>query len=106
MGYTKSVWGGREDVWLVKTDKSGNVVWQKTIGGTKNDAANSIALTQDGGYVALGYTYSKGSKAMYGSLKPMRKATHNGSIPTASLAHQAVAVLPTAHGGYWIAAYH
>ena len=107
-GYTKSVGAGGEDVWLVKTDKNGNVVWQKTIGGTKNDAANSIALTHDGGYVVAGYTYSKGSgESDVWVIKtdaqgnPQWEHTYGGLE-----ADQAVAVLPTADGGYWIAAYH
>lgn len=34
--------------------------WNKSFGGTKSDAANSIWETSDGGYILAGYTYSYG----------------------------------------------
>lgn len=50
------------DYWVVKTDKRGNVVWDKTIGGTGDDYLTSIAQTADGGYVAGGYSQSDKSR--------------------------------------------
>jgi len=60
-GYTDSFGAGGEDVYLVKTDASGNQLWQNTFGGTGNDYGNSIAETSDGGYIIAGYTYSFGA---------------------------------------------
>lgn len=40
--------------------KSGNIIWDKTFGGSDNDAAVSIIHTEDGGYAISGYTRSKG----------------------------------------------
>jgi hypothetical protein len=63
-GYTTSNDGdvsgnhGGEDYWVVKLDSSGNIQWQKCLGGTGDDRANSIQQTTDGGYVVAGYTYS------------------------------------------------
>lgn len=37
---------------------SGEIEWSKTFGGSKNELANSVVKTQDGGYVILGYTQS------------------------------------------------
>jgi len=37
---------------------SGEVEWVKTFGGSKNELANSVVNTFDGGYVVLGYTQS------------------------------------------------
>ena len=49
---------GYEDFWIVKVDDSGNIQWQKSLGGTFWDVANSIKQTTDGGYIVAGYSYS------------------------------------------------
>ena len=59
---------GDLDVWLAKTDSFGNIQWNKTIGGTGNDAANGLILTSDGGYAIAGYTYSFGAGSKDGWL--------------------------------------
>lgn len=46
------------DVWVVKLDDTGRIVWQKTFGGSASDAANCIRCTKDGGYILSGDTYS------------------------------------------------
>jgi hypothetical protein len=45
-----------EDAWLVKTDASGNMQWNKTYGGESWDGAYSLIVTSDGGYALAGYT--------------------------------------------------
>ncbi|HNU34943.1 MAG TPA: hypothetical protein PKN75_15255, partial [Bacteroidia bacterium] len=47
------------DYWIVKTDSSGNIQWQNTIGGGNYDYLNSIQQTIDGGYI-LGGTSGSG----------------------------------------------
>ncbi len=49
---------GSWDFWVVKTDGSGNIVWQNTIGGSGADYATSIQQTADGGYIVAGYSDS------------------------------------------------
>ncbi|SCY10614.1 T9SS type A sorting domain-containing protein [Flavobacterium caeni] len=41
---------GGSDVWLVKLDATGDVQWQKCIGGTGEEYGSGIALATDGGY--------------------------------------------------------
>ncbi len=54
------------DPWVVKLDKTGNVVWQKTYGGAAPDYAYSIKQINDGGYVVAGTTASFGT-GVYGT---------------------------------------
>jgi hypothetical protein len=49
-----------DDFWLVKLDESGNIVWNQTFGGKKQDVAYSLVETSDGGYALAGFTESFG----------------------------------------------
>ncbi|MEO5675427.1 MAG: MopE-related protein [Chitinophagales bacterium] len=49
---------GAEDYWIVKLDESGNLQWQKSLGGSMIDFASYIEQTDDMGYIVAGYTYS------------------------------------------------
>jgi len=64
-GYTKSNdgdltgnHGGGSDAWVVKLNSSGNIEWQKTLGGSGTEDAMSVQQTADGGYIVGGYTDS------------------------------------------------
>jgi hypothetical protein len=47
-------------MWLFKVDASGNLQWNKTIGGVHNDNAWSMVQTSDGGYVTAGFSNNFG----------------------------------------------
>jgi hypothetical protein len=49
---------GSRDYWIVKTDASGNIQWQNTIGGSSYEALMSIQQTSDGGYILGGFSTS------------------------------------------------
>ncbi|MBT8302668.1 MAG: hypothetical protein KJO63_15195, partial [Maribacter sp.] len=65
LGYTNSMDGDIinkttdvNDYWLLKLDAEGNLEWNRTYGGSKDDRGQSLAQTQDGGYILTGYAMS------------------------------------------------
>lgn len=52
---------GNMDYWVVKLDKVGTVLWQKTYGGEYADLLRSMEQTKDGGYILGGYSNSSQS---------------------------------------------
>ncbi|MCE7990654.1 MAG: hypothetical protein HEP71_01685 [Roseivirga sp.] len=55
---TNSQGNGEVDAYLIKVDKKGDEEWSNTYGGDKTDRVFSVQQTPDGGYVAVGITYS------------------------------------------------
>lgn len=49
------------DVYLLKTDSLGTLLWSTTFGGSGYDRGYSVIQTQDGGYIVTGETNSFGS---------------------------------------------
>jgi hypothetical protein len=60
-GYTDTLGKGKDDIFVIKTDAQGNVVWEQTYGDTLNERPGGIIQTQDGNYVVGGYTESFGA---------------------------------------------
>ena len=59
-GYIDS-YNGMGNALLIKTDANGNILWSKDFGGQSFDAAYSSDLTDDGGYIIAGPTWSYGA---------------------------------------------
>jgi len=57
-GITDSYGTGVEDVYLVKTDASGNELWSKTFGGADDDEGYFVQQLSNGGYIVVGKTQS------------------------------------------------
>lgn len=60
-GWTTSFGAGNSDVYVVKTNLSGDTLWTRTYGGASDDAAYSIQKTIDGCYIIVGHTNSFGA---------------------------------------------
>lgn len=60
-GSTQSFGAGQKDVYIIKTDSKGNVIWSKTFGGSNDDEANEIIKTADGNLLIVGNTSSFGA---------------------------------------------
>jgi hypothetical protein len=51
------------DVWIVKLDHSGNMLWQRSLGGSGDDAATGIKESADHGFIIAGYSNSTNGDA-------------------------------------------
>ena len=57
-GYSYNNSAGWADGWLVKTDALGHEEWSRTYGGTASERFYCVRQTSDGGYIAVGSTYT------------------------------------------------
>ncbi len=63
-GFSNSINGdvsgniGGLDVWIIKLNNSGGLIWEKSLGGTDDDYALSMEPTSDDGYIIAGFTWS------------------------------------------------
>lgn len=58
VGSTTSSNTSGTDILAIRIDNSGNIIWQKTFGGSSGDNASKIIETQDGNYAIIGSTQS------------------------------------------------
>ena len=57
-GHTGSFGAGNDDIWLLKFAKSGELMWQKTYGGSGRDHGYSVQQTSDEGFIVTGSSQS------------------------------------------------
>jgi len=77
---------GKYDAFLMKTDGKGNILWEKTYGGSGNDALNNMIETSNGDVYAIGNTTSNDGQvsgnhggAVYGDIW-LIKTNSNGKL--------------------------
>lgn len=49
---------GQTDIWVIKTNATGDTLWTKPLGGSKKDGGKTVEQTSDGGYIVCGITRS------------------------------------------------
>ncbi len=50
---------GSYDAWIVKLNAGGDLIWERSFGGSEYDGAQSILENRNGDYVVMGQTYSE-----------------------------------------------
>jgi uncharacterized delta-60 repeat protein len=95
------------DVWVLKLDYTGSVLWKYTYGGSSDDGANSVRQTSDGGYIVAGVTNSFGAGGadawvlkLYALGQVTWQKTYGGTDNDL-----AYSVQQTSDGGYTVAGY-
>lgn len=108
VGYTEAFGAGAFDVFIIKTDTSGNPVWKKAIGETSSDFANDVQQTSDSGFIVCGYSISSFSGGFAGENIYLIKLNSNGNILWSKIIggagnERANSVRQTSDGGFLIA---
>jgi len=49
---------GLSDAFIIKIDQNGNIIWDKTVGGSKSEVFRTIIISSDGNYILGGSTSS------------------------------------------------
>ena len=104
---------GDQDAWIVKLNNTGNIQWQKCIGGTARDNAWSVTTSPDGGYVFTGHTTSTDGDIAFNHGERdimVGKLDAAGNIKWiktmgGSLGEWSNGITPASDGGYVIAGY-
>jgi hypothetical protein len=61
VGATASEGAGENDVYLIKTDAEGTMIWSKTYGGAQEDVGEDVIHCLDNGFAIIGTTRSEGN---------------------------------------------
>ncbi|WP_273270806.1 hypothetical protein [Methanothrix sp.] len=105
VGGKKSFWiVGSYDLWIIKTDANGSVLWDRTFGGSGEDLGFSVQQTNDDGYIIAGYTsFTNGKKAWI--IKIDSQGNKQLDMATGRADSEAASIGLTKDGGYIITGY-
>ena len=85
VGSTTSYGAGNSDIWAVKADLNGSLLWSQTLGGSGADYACKIIQTSEGGYALIGNTASfgvSGTDTYFIKLAPENPSSSPTQSPT------------------------
>jgi hypothetical protein len=99
VGETRS-FGTNYDIFLIKTDANGNIIWAKTYAETNDDRTYSVQQTSDGGYIVAGTRRISLNYSIF-----LIKTDANGNVQWAKAyggggEDRAFSVQQTSDGGY------
>lgn len=77
-GYTESYGYGAKDIYLVKTNQSGDTLWTNTFGGPADDIGNSVVQKNDNSFVIAGSSESFSETGQDGSNVILITTNENG----------------------------
>lgn len=117
-GYTNSTNGdvgvshGGMDMWIIRIDSAGKILWENSFGGSGTDVAYQVAETYDKGFIILGYTTSSELQGHHGLADVLVvkidsagnekwKKVYGGSSDDGNIES---AVLPLTDGGFIVTA--
>ena len=101
-GETNVFGAGNMDVYLIKTDSLGNLIWSKTFGGSQNDVGRSVQQTSDNGYIIVG---ESGSFGLYKVVYLIKTDTNGDTLWVTSFQGEngiGESVYQTSDGGFII----
>jgi len=114
-GQTESFGAGSQDLWVLRLDPTGGLVWQKRYGGPETNLARGVLPTPDGGFVAGGYggglayvikmdssgnvVWQKGYRANLVALSSIQPTLDGGYIFTGKVGAKWTVVKLTSAGG-------
>jgi hypothetical protein len=67
-----------QDIWVVKINSTGTIIWQKCLGGSKNEVAADFQETSDNGYIVSGTVWGSNDGDVIGN--PDTVAAPNSSV--------------------------
>ena len=74
---------GGYDIWVIKIDKNGKLIWEKSIGGTEYDSGTSVIELPSGDFLILGNSFSTNGdivNALGSSDIVLSKISTNGEV--------------------------
>ncbi|HEY3252078.1 MAG TPA: hypothetical protein VGK25_13290 [Ignavibacteria bacterium] len=101
-GSSNSIGAGGYDVYAMKIDVSGAIMWCRAYGGPLDDVGAAIKPTQDGGYIIAGNTFSFGNSGDIYIIKTFGDGGYNWSKNYGGLAFDFSRDIMPVAGGYVI----
>ena len=104
-GYKTNPISGNSDFWLIKTDTTGDLLWNKTYGESNSEKAYSLVQTSDGGYILGGSSTNSASGTFWlVKVDSLGNIQWNTTFGTAGSFSNIDSIIQTINGGYMLLA--